>query len=73
MVYDSMSINVLELFGMVLTAYVTIVIWKELPELEGEAVLIRGDNTSAVWAVLNYMAVVDYILSKVFEIITEIS
>ena len=44
-----MSIHVLDLFGIVWTAYVTIVIRKEMPELEGEAVLMRGDNTSAVW------------------------
>ena len=46
--YDSLSINVLELFGMVWTAYVMIVIRKDLPDRVGEAVLMRGDNSSAV-------------------------
>ena len=41
------------LFGMVWTAYVMIVIRNELPGREGEAVLMRGDNTSAVQWVLN--------------------
>ena len=36
-----MSMNVLELFGMVWTANVMIVIRKELPEWEGEVVLMR--------------------------------
>ena len=39
--YDSLSKNVLELFGMVWTAYVMIVIKKDLPRREGEAVLMR--------------------------------
>ena len=49
--YDSPSINVLELFGMVWTTYVMIVIRKDLPGWAGEAVLLREDNSSAVhWA-----------------------
>ena len=48
-----MSINVLELLGMVLTAYVMIVIRGEVADREGEAVLMRGDNASAVQWVLN--------------------
>ena len=45
--YDSLSINVLELFGMVWTVCVIIVIRKDLPGRAGEAVLLRGDNSSA--------------------------
>ena len=33
--YDILSINVLELFGIVWTAYVMIVITKDLPKREG--------------------------------------
>ena len=51
--YDSLSINVLELFGMVWTAYMMIVIRKDLPGRDGEAVLMRGDNSSAVEWVTN--------------------
>ena len=51
--YDSLSINVLELFGMVWTAYVMIVVRNDLPRREGETVLIREDNSSAVQWVLN--------------------
>ena len=51
--YDSLSINVLKLFGMVWTAYVMIVIRKDLPGRAGEAVLLRGDNSSAVQWVTN--------------------
>ena len=43
----------LELFGMGWTAYVTIVIRKDLPDRAGEAVLMRGDNSSAVQWVTN--------------------
>ena len=51
--YDSLSINALELFGMVWTAYVMIVIRKDLPGRAGEAVLMRGDNSSVVQWVTN--------------------
>ena len=51
--YDSLSINVLERFGMVWTAYAMIMIRKVLLRREGEAVLMRGDNSSAVQWVLN--------------------
>ena len=51
--HDSLSINVLELFGMVWTAYVIIVIRKDLPGRAGEAVLLRGDNSSTVQWVTN--------------------
>ena len=51
--YDSLSINVLELFGMMWTAYMMIVIRRDLPSRDGEAVLMRGDNSSSVQWVLN--------------------
>ena len=51
--YVSLSINVLELFGMVWTAYVMIVIRKDRPGRAGEAVLMRRDNSSAVKWVTN--------------------
>ena len=43
----------MELFGMVWTAYVMIVIKKDRPGRAGEAVLLRGDNSSAVQWVRN--------------------
>lgn len=46
--HDSLSINVLERFGMVWTAYVVIVIRKDLPGREEENVPRRGDNSTAV-------------------------
>lgn len=52
--YDSLSLNSLELFGMAWTAYVMILIREELFEREGEAVVLRGNNASAVRWVLNY-------------------
>ena len=51
--YGSLTINVLELFGMVWTAYVMIVMRGEVAGRGGEAVLMRGDNASAVQWVLN--------------------
>ena len=51
--YDRLSMNVLELFDMVWTTYVMTVTRKELPEREGEVVLMRGHNASAVQWVLN--------------------
>ena len=45
----TLPINMLELVGMVWTAYVMIVIKKDIRRREeGEAVLMRGDNSSAV-------------------------
>lgn len=44
----------LELFGMVLTALAMIVLRKDVLRREGEAILTRGDNASAVQWVLNY-------------------
>lgn len=46
--YDSLSIDELELFDMVWITYVMILIRKELPERNGEVVLMRGDNAWAV-------------------------
>lgn len=48
--YESLrdSINVLEPVGMVWIAYVMIVIRKDFHRQEGEEVLMRGDNASAV-------------------------
>ena len=47
-----MSINVLELMEMVMTAYVMIVIRRDIPTKGGESVLKRGHNSSAVqWAI----------------------
>ena len=51
--HDSLSINVLELFGMVWTSCVMIAIRQDLPSRDGEAMLMRGDNSSAVEWVLN--------------------
>ena len=50
---DSHSINMLELFSMVCTAYVMIMTRKDLPRQEEEAMLTRRDNSSAVQWVLN--------------------
>lgn len=44
----SIHINLLELLGMVMTAWVVVVVEKQTPTLTGETVLLRGDNTSAV-------------------------
>lgn len=44
----SLLINVLELFDMVWTTLVMIEIRKKMLRREGEATLMRGDNTSAV-------------------------
>ena len=45
---DRLSITVLELFGMVMTAFVMIVIREDRPGRGGEPVLMRGDSSSAV-------------------------
>ena len=50
--HDRLSINVLELFSMVWTACVMIMMGKNLPTRDGEAVLVRGDNSLAVQWVL---------------------
>lgn len=52
--YDSVSMNVLEPFGMVWTADVMITIRKGLPRREGEAMLMRGDNSSVAMWVSNH-------------------
>ena len=47
-----MSINILELLEMVMTAYAMIVIKKDRPVKEGNSVLMRGDSSSAVqWVI----------------------
>lgn len=45
---NSLSIDVLELLGMVMTACVMIFLRKDTPEQKGGAVFMRGDNESAV-------------------------
>lgn len=50
---ESLSINVLKLFGMASTAYVVIVIRKDLPSREQQTVLMREDNSSAIQGMLN--------------------
>ena len=59
MSYDSLLIKVLELFGMVWTSYVMIVIRKDLPGRDEERVLMRGDNFTAVRWVSNCKGVED--------------
>jgi hypothetical protein len=43
-----LNINILELLGMVMTAYVIVVQLHMQPEFDGDLVLLRGDNKSAV-------------------------
>ena len=43
-----LDINVLELLGMVMAAYVFAVQLQHQPQMPGDAVLLRGDNNSAV-------------------------
>ena len=45
---DAITINLLELCGMVVTAYVTQVILQDRPDTQGDPVLLRGDNVAAV-------------------------
>ena len=45
---DAITINLLELCGMVVTAYVTQVIMQDRPDTQGDPVLLRGDNVAAV-------------------------
>ena len=50
---NRLSINILVLLGMVMTAYVMTVIKKDRPAKEGESVRMRGDSSSAVQWVIN--------------------
>ena len=45
---EAITINLLELCGMVMTAFVALVILQNRPEPEGDPVLLRGDNAVAV-------------------------
>ena len=45
---DLISINLLEVMAMVMTAYVMIDLKEERPRRRGEAVLMRADNEAAV-------------------------
>lgn len=44
----SIHINLLELLGMIMTAWVMVVVERQRPDVPGETALLRGDNTSAV-------------------------
>lgn len=46
--HNKLSINLLELLAMVVTAYVMVVVKGDLPTVNGEPVLMRGDSSSAV-------------------------
>ena len=45
---DAIKINLLELGGMVMTAYVTQVILHDRSDMQGNSVLLRGENVAAV-------------------------
>ena len=45
---DDISINELELLGMIIPAWVLIVLCEDLPTQAGDCVLLRGDNEAAV-------------------------
>ena len=45
---DDLSINVLELLGMVVSAFVLVYLCAERPSATGDCVLLRGDNEAAV-------------------------
>ena len=45
---NDISINVLELLGMVISAWVLVVLCEDLPAQAGDCVLLRGDNEAAV-------------------------
>ena len=45
---DVIMINLLELCGMVMTAYVTQVISQDRPQTPGDRIMLRGDNVAAV-------------------------
>lgn len=49
---DRVSINLLEVTAMVVTAYVIVVMKEDRPDKEGAAMLLRGDNLSAVQSVI---------------------
>lgn len=46
--FNDLSINVLELLGMVVTAWAYTVCAASAPEYPGQSILMRGDNMSAV-------------------------
>ena len=46
--HNKLSINLLELLAMVVTAYVMVVVKEDRPSVAGEPVLMRGDSSSAV-------------------------
>ena len=50
---DRISINILELMAMVMTAYVMMVMRRDRPDREGATVLMGGDSSSAVKWVIN--------------------
>ena len=50
---DRISINILELTAMMVTAYMMVVMRGDRPEEKGATVLVRGDNSSAVQWVIN--------------------
>ena len=44
----TITINLLDFLGMVVTAWVTLELVGDTPERDGDPVLMRGDNTAAV-------------------------
>lgn len=46
--HDKLSIDLLELLGMVVTAYVMVAVKGDMPTVTGEPVLMRGDSSCAV-------------------------
>ena len=50
---NRLSINILELMAMVMTAYVVVAMRGDKPDREGATVLMLGDNSSAVQWVIN--------------------
>jgi hypothetical protein len=49
----SLHINLLELYGMIMTAYVMIVVEGMRPGPGGGTILLRGDNQAAIWWILS--------------------
>lgn len=45
---DDLSINVLELLGMVVRAWAFVEFQGVRPRFEGESILLKGDNMSAI-------------------------
>ena len=45
---DDISVNVLELLGMVISAWVLVVLFEDLPTQAGDCLLLRGGNEAAV-------------------------